>query len=247
MLQLEKTKSGVVGVLMLFCLSPLAMCAEITRDANEIIFMGSIGAGDDLKFSKLLDMGPVEHVVFNSKGGLLDPALAIATKIYDLKIPIRIRGICGSACASVILPSASSVCIEDGSFIAMHAGDPGMHRAAERLGKFESNELAEFRYAAAKLIARLDAFERRLDKPNFFKRIDEVTGFYDFDIDIKKDAAGEWVWRLSGQRYKQSEYWVPDAQSLRAVGIEVNQWRAPSRASISIALWRWPWNISFGN
>lgn len=73
------------------------------------------------------DFSLLSRVVIDSGGGNVTAAFRIADKLRTIDIPLEIRGECMSVCASVILPASRIREMRQGSTIALHTTQYGLH------------------------------------------------------------------------------------------------------------------------
>lgn len=89
------------------------------------------------------DFSSLSRVVIDSKGGSASAAFRIADKLRTTTIPLEVRGKCMSACASIILPASRNREMKQGSSIALHGTQFGLHHLFLRSKQRHGHELSQ--------------------------------------------------------------------------------------------------------
>ena len=120
-------------------LAPLngACAGEIRREGTTLVFTGAVMPGDEVQFQRKAGEGPVTRVSFNSPGGGIGAAWAIARMIRGLNATTLVdggRSICYSACTLMFVGGVARHYFNaDGRVDGINAGSPyglGYHEAS---------------------------------------------------------------------------------------------------------------------
>ena len=123
----------------LVALAPLqgARAGDVRREGNALYFTGAVMPGDEALFQRKAAEGPVARVFFNSPGGYITPALAIARMIRRLNATTVVDGgnsICVSACTLMFVGGVARHYFNaDGRVDGSNVGSPyglGYHEAS---------------------------------------------------------------------------------------------------------------------
>lgn len=100
--------------------------------SNELTFSGAITKRAVYELTAALDQRPSAKLVINSYGGEEEAALELSRYIRQKRLDVDVVGVCMSACAQYVLPSARRVRITSGSFVAFHISSYAVHNWASR-------------------------------------------------------------------------------------------------------------------
>lgn len=214
-------------------LSQNSSAAEIVvlDDGSAIQIIGTILRSDGAKFASLVT-SDVHSVRISSAGGNGAGAIEIAEKISELHLPVEVRNQCASACAQFIAVAASKVTFSNGGFLAFHGGniaileavtpkatqamldsgeDPETVETMKRNLAAYKQGIADFE-AAHSVDKDSSEFYRKLTSP---QSVDVVVDPANKKLDAKVTQAGI------------CDYWVPDREGLRRMGIRVDRYHRP--------------------
>ena len=120
-------------------LAPLkgACAGEVRREGTTLVFTGAVMPGDEARFQQKAAEGPVARVTFNSPGGSIGVAWAIARMIRRLNAVTVVDGartVCLSACTLMFVGGVARHYFNaDGRVDGINAGSPyglGYHEAS---------------------------------------------------------------------------------------------------------------------
>ena len=113
----------IIGLLVLFL--ALEGCANkvserLLLSGETLLIQGNISDATAVEFKRLLSEGQVSRVLLASGGGLVEPALAIASEIRDRRLDVEVVGDCFSSCANYIFPAGATKTISGLGVVAWH-------------------------------------------------------------------------------------------------------------------------------
>lgn len=199
------------------------------ENAN-LIFEGSIIAGDCDRIEKILNKISVSTLVVNSQGGDVDEALCIAKRLRLSEIrKTVVRGLCWSSCANYLFLGAQEKIIERG-VVGFHGNFEALVESVGATSALEKNdsqklrpdEVKKFRkiFGSKELSKTLTEFEQKIfDK--FRKTIKKEKDFLSdhqlpqsfFELTQRADKGEN-----NGKAYP---FLAPSARYLSHVGIKV--------------------------
>ena len=109
----------------------LAVCIALTSCASfvstplvvsgeTILIQGNILESTAIEFQQALSQRRISRVLLASGGGLVEPALTIASAIRDRKLEVEVVGPCFSSCANYIFPAGVTKTISGLGVVAWH-------------------------------------------------------------------------------------------------------------------------------
>jgi len=209
-------------------------------EPERIYISGKIEKGDDEKFIELAT-ARVRTVVVSSRGGDYETGLSIGAAIHKLKMAVEVDGECFSACAQFIFPAGSTKSIRARSFLAFHAGDTTLKKLLlEEYAKFKPARTADAE-GLAERVTNLRARHALLEQeaaslnelvgiqPNAVEFFVALTSPRNLRAEI--NAAG--TSHRATMQPAPCDFWVPDAAGLRAIGIDVQDFKLPPVASMA--------------
>lgn len=128
----------------------LAGCAtkvsppSLLLSGETLLIQGSITESTAVEFKRVISQNRVSRVLLASGGGLVEPALNIATEIRERHLDVEVIGNCFSSCANYIFPAGATKTISGLGVVAWHGNMSHllhMHSTGRKL--LNANELSE--------------------------------------------------------------------------------------------------------
>lgn len=209
--------------------------ADREEDTERIQISGKIEKGDAERFIALATRN-VKTVVVSSRGGDLEASLAIGKVIHERQMAVEVDGDCFSACAQAIFLGGATKSLRRRSFLAFHAGDTTLKKLLlEEYAKFtpaKASDAESLATRVADMRVRHDLLERRLASFNEIVGLrPEVVEFFvtlTSPSKLRVEINAEGTAHRATMQPPPCDYWVPDAVSLRAVGVNVPDFQLPS-------------------
>ncbi len=85
-----------------------------------LLIQGSISDATAEEFKRAVGQGGISRVLIASAGGLVEPALSIATEIRQRHLDVEVVGNCFSSCANYIFPAGANKSISGLGIVAWH-------------------------------------------------------------------------------------------------------------------------------
>lgn len=146
----SRRRQGLIelGVLVATAMA-LAGCASkaplpLVVSGETVLIRGSISDKTAEEFKRTLGERPISRVLLDSGGGLVEPALTIATEIRQRRIDVEVVGNCFSSCANYLFPAGATRRISGLGVVAWH-GNMGhlLHLHATGAKPLDAETLAE--------------------------------------------------------------------------------------------------------
>jgi hypothetical protein len=229
MMLFSKLLSGLFvmlfAVLAVFAASTHAATITVVDDVIEL--RGEIDTSDGERF--VARMTPaIRSLRIRSGGGDMNNALTIAKAVRDGGLSVDIDGLCGSACAQLILPAATHVHARDGTLVAMHAVADGALRAARREGRLAEEDDPAVAQAFAAVIAfqdEMDAFLASVGmRPDAFDFVYALTSVSDVTVSVAGREFGRVYLAVNGRQAPICRGWLLGPADLRDIGIHADDW-----------------------
>lgn len=112
-------------VLLLATCLVLSACAtnapvSLTVSGETVLIRGNISDATVEQFKRAVERGRISRVLIASGGGLVEPALSIATEIRERRLDVEVVGNCFSSCANYIFPAGADKSISGLGVVAWH-------------------------------------------------------------------------------------------------------------------------------
>lgn len=112
------------GFLLATCLA-LGGCAtnvatSLTVSGESLLIQGNISDATAEQFKRAVEQGGITRVLIASGGGLVEPAISIATEIRNRRLDVEVVGNCFSSCANYIFPAGANKSISGLGIVAWH-------------------------------------------------------------------------------------------------------------------------------
>ncbi len=93
---------------------------SLTVSGETVLIQGQITEVTAEQFRRVVDQGSISRVLIASGGGLVEPALSIATEIRKRRLDVEVVGNCFSSCANYIFPAGAAKSISGLGIVAWH-------------------------------------------------------------------------------------------------------------------------------
>lgn len=222
-----------------FCVMHPAHAAWVYALGKDVHLSGKIEKGDALKIQERL--GPdTRKLTLLSPGGHAGEAFEIARLVRTNGTLVVARKYCISACA-FIFSLAKKQAIDEGGFVAFHAGDLAWSAdALEAFSQFQpqtesfKQELSEKREALQAEVARLRTFrQQKLTElgvdDTWFMQMNELTAMTFMRVHVDETTRQIKTTVIS----PRCDWWVPDSDGFAAIGVVLRQYQRPDKQAIA--------------
>ena len=101
--------------------NPPAAQIEISKpDKTTLKVIGEIDESSSKEFIAALEDEDITKLVVTSGGGLVSPAIDIATKIFERGLKLELEGYCLSSCLNYFVPAAAETTVNQGAILGFH-------------------------------------------------------------------------------------------------------------------------------
>ena len=113
-----------IALFLLTCIG-LSGCStnvgtSLTVSGESLLIQGSISDATATQFKQAVERGGITRVLIASGGGLVEPAISIATEIHKRRLDVEVVGNCFSSCANYIFPAGAKKSISGLGIVAWH-------------------------------------------------------------------------------------------------------------------------------
>jgi len=227
----------LVSALVLL-LAPAGLQAlDFQRSNDTLLASGPILKGDAVRFAARLS--GVKRLRIHSEGGSAGEAMAIGDLIARHRIAVLVDGLCGSACAQMVVPAAQSKRVLRGGVLVWHGeGQAALGVWLEEAAKLRAlGEPYSHLYVIAQdRIDRLVRIREQLVAYNArygisqagVSNLDRLTfgSGKDYALELDGDGAAG-VLGLRRLRSRRCLYWLPDRAALAQIGVHLDAYPQP--------------------
>ena len=107
-----------VSVVLTSCASFVS--TPLVVSGETLLIQGNILESTAIEFQQALSQRRISRILIASGGGLVEPALTIASEIRDRKLEVEVVGPCFSSCANYIFPAGATKTISGLGVVAWH-------------------------------------------------------------------------------------------------------------------------------
>lgn len=208
---------------------------DFQRANDTLLVSGPIQKGDAARFAAHLS--GVKRLRIHSEGGSAGEAMAIGDLIARHRIAVYVDGLCGSACAQMIVPAAPHKKVLHGGVLVWH----GEGQAALAVWLDEAEKLRALGGAYTQLYtvvqARIDRLVQVRDRLVAYNvrygisqvgvsNMDRLTfgSGEDYALEMEDTPDGLGLRRLRPMRCR---YWLPDRAALAQIGVYLDAYPSP--------------------
>ena len=114
-----------------------------------VLIQGNISESTAAEFKRVLSQSRVSRVLLASGGGLVEPALSIASEIQERRLDVEVVGNCFSSCANYIFPAGVTKTISGLGVVAWHGNMSHLlHMHSTGIKPLDDKSLSEVRRLA---------------------------------------------------------------------------------------------------
>ncbi len=228
-----------VAILLHFATNTTVMAVTFTVQQEVLELSGAIKQGDGESFEKLLSPA-IQVIRIRSPGGSLPDALKIGKAIHAQGLSLHVAGVCASACAQLILPSAKVVRIDRGSVIALHAAAEGAVMSAEREGALAQlpervleTFLPAYQGLQREISSHLEGIGVSREAMDFMYRLTSTTSI---DVSFTESPGATVNVHLSGRKNPVCRVWLLNRETIAAFGVSAVNWSSAGRLKAALVL-----------
>lgn len=123
--------------------------SPVLLSGETVLIQGQISEKTATEFKQVLKQGRVSRVLIASGGGLVEPALNIASEIRDRRLDVEVVGNCFSSCANYIFPAGARRTISGLGVVAWHGNMSHLlHMHSTGKKQIDAKEISEVRRLA---------------------------------------------------------------------------------------------------
>lgn len=224
-----------VSALVLLLAPASSPALDFLRSNDTLLASGPIQKGDAARFAARLS--GVKRLRIHSEGGSAGEAMAIGDLIARHRISVLVDGLCGSACAQMIVPAAPSKRVLKGGVLVWHGeGQAALSVWLEEAGKLRAlGEPYSHLYAIVQdRVDRLVQIREQLEAYNArygisqagVSNLDRLTfgSGEDYALELEDAVDGLGLRRLRPMRCL---YWLPDRVALAQIGVHMDAYPQP--------------------